>query len=50
MHIWGYARNGKRFAFCQNVFILRTSGILEVIHMENTGKGTKDVRQYFEDR
>ena len=34
----GAALNGKRFTFCQDEYILRTSCILEVIHMENMRK------------
>lgn len=34
----GVTLNGKRFTFRQNEYILRTSGILEVIHMENFRK------------
>ena len=37
----GATENGKRFAFCQNEYILRTSSILEVILMENKVKGTR---------
>ena len=38
----GAAENGKRFAFRQSEYILRTSGILGVIQVENKGKGTED--------
>lgn len=34
----GVTLNGKRFTFRQNDYILRTSGILGVIHMENFRK------------
>ena len=37
----GAAKTGKRFAFCQNEYILRTSGTVEVVHMENNAKGTR---------
>lgn len=33
----------KRFAFCPNEYIWRASGILEVVHMENTVKGKNEM-------
>lgn len=39
--LMGAIQNGKRFTFCQNDYILRTSSIVEVVHMENEVKGTK---------
>lgn len=38
--------NGKRFAFRQNEYILRSSSISEVIHMENKTKGTLDAGDF----
>ena len=35
----GAIQNGKRFTFCQNEYILRTSSIMEMVHMENEVKG-----------
>lgn len=37
----GVIQNGKRFAFCQNEYILRTSCVVEEMHMENLVKGRK---------
>ncbi len=34
----GVTLNGKRYTFRQNEYILRTSGILGVIHLENFRK------------
>ena len=36
----GAIQTVMRFAFRQNEYILRTSGILEVIQLENLMKGT----------
>ncbi len=42
----GVILNGKRFAFRQNEYVLRTSGILEVVHrMENKMKGTNELME-----
>ena len=41
IYLWGATENGKRFAFCQSEYILRTSSMLEVIPMENKAKGTR---------
>ena len=35
-----HQKDVNRFAFRQNKYILRASGILEVIRMENEGNGT----------
>ena len=45
LYSWGVTEHGKRFAFRQSEYILRTSSIFGGVQMENKVKGiTYDVR------